>query len=89
MTTFYNDSFIDEFISFLIRVLILDFDIHHGDGTQELTYNRKDIMYISMHRFDDGNFFPKDPSGNFTFIGEGPNAGYNVNIPFSGKASVF
>ncbi|KAJ8953966.1 hypothetical protein NQ317_015563 [Molorchus minor] len=32
------------------KVLIVDFDIHHGNGTQDLTYNRRDIMYISVHR---------------------------------------
>ncbi|XP_030756003.1 histone deacetylase 6 isoform X1 [Sitophilus oryzae] len=65
------------------KILIVDFDVHHGDGTQQLTYNRRDIMYISMHRFDNAKFFPKDKSGNFTYLGSGPGLGFNINIPFS------
>jgi histone deacetylase 6 len=39
------------------RVLILDWDIHHGNGTQDLTFDDSKIMYISLHRFG-GHFFP-------------------------------
>ncbi|XP_060516073.1 histone deacetylase 6 isoform X2 [Cylas formicarius] len=65
------------------RVLIIDFDVHHGDGTQELTYERRDIMYMSMHRFDNGKFFPNWERSNYNFIGSGKYAGFNVNIPFN------
>lgn len=33
-------------------------DIHHGNGTQEAFYNDPNVLYISLHRYDDGNFFP-------------------------------
>lgn len=33
-------------------------DIHHGNGTQEAFYNDPSVLYISLHRYDDGNFFP-------------------------------
>ncbi|KAF7269544.1 histone deacetylase 6 isoform X2 [Rhynchophorus ferrugineus] len=65
------------------KILIVDFDVHHGDGTQELTYKSKNVMYISMHRYDDGKYFPKDKTGNYTYIGSGPGYGYNINIPFN------
>lgn len=42
----------------LKRVAILDWDVHHGDGSQHLLYDSKDILYISLHRFDDGDFYP-------------------------------
>lgn len=33
-------------------------DVHHGNGTQEAFYNDPSVLYISLHRYDDGNFFP-------------------------------
>lgn len=33
-------------------------DIHHGNGTQEAFYNDPSVLYISLHRYDGGNFFP-------------------------------
>ncbi|XP_019759351.2 histone deacetylase 6 isoform X2 [Dendroctonus ponderosae] len=64
------------------KVLIIDFDVHHGDGTQELTYSKDNVMYISLHRFDGGKFFPKDPAGNYMYVGEEKSAGYNLNVAF-------
>lgn len=40
------------------RVLIIDWAIHHGNGTQECFYDNPDVLYISVHRHDDGNFYP-------------------------------
>jgi acetoin utilization deacetylase AcuC-like enzyme len=44
------------------KVLILDWDIHHGNGTQDLTYNDERILFVSMHRYTGSNvakhFFP-------------------------------
>ncbi|XP_066158655.1 histone deacetylase 6 isoform X2 [Euwallacea fornicatus] len=64
------------------RVLIFDMDVHHGDGTQDITYQRNDIMYVSMHRHDQGKFFPNDLAGSPTKIGVGKSTGYNVNVAF-------
>lgn len=33
-------------------------DVHHGNGTQQIFYRDPDVLYISLHRHDDGNFFP-------------------------------
>lgn len=33
-------------------------DVHHGNGTQQAFYNDPNVLYISLHRYDDGNFFP-------------------------------
>lgn len=68
---------------FFFRVLIVDFDIHHGNGTQDLFYNDKNVLYISIHKFDNGNFYPYKPSAGARFVGHGPGEGYNVNIPFN------
>ncbi|KAK3511436.1 hypothetical protein QTP70_008680 [Hemibagrus guttatus] len=40
------------------KILIVDWDIHHGNGTQQAFYNDPNVLYISLHRYDDGNFFP-------------------------------
>ncbi|XP_057656413.1 histone deacetylase 6 isoform X1 [Diorhabda carinulata] len=65
------------------RVLIVDFDIHHGNGTQNLTYSRDDIMYISLHRFDKGKYFPFLDEADYNYVGSSTGLGYNINIPFN------
>lgn len=60
------------------RVVCLDVDAHHGDGTQALFYDRSDVMTISMHESGKTLY----PWGGFeNEIGSGPGLGYNVNIP--------
>jgi acetoin utilization protein AcuC len=60
------------------RVLCLDLDAHHGNGTQEAFYSRNDVMTISMHE-SGGTLFPW--GGFENEIGEGPGRGYNINVP--------
>ncbi|XP_031683404.1 histone deacetylase 5-like isoform X2 [Oncorhynchus kisutch] len=64
------------------KVLIVDWDIHHGNGTQQAFYNDPNVLYISMHRYDDGNFFPG--SGAPEEVGVGPGVGFNTNIAWTG-----
>jgi histone deacetylase 4/5 len=33
-------------------------DVHHGNGTQQAFYDDPNVLYLSIHRYDDGNFFP-------------------------------
>lgn len=62
----------------LKRVLIVDIDAHHGNGTQAAFYDSNEVLFISMHQF------PSYPgSGNFGEIGRGPGEGYTVNVPLS------
>lgn len=63
----------------LKRVLILDIDAHHGNGTQEAFYDTDKVLYISLH--EDPSSFPG--TGFMDEIGEGEGLGYNVNIPLS------
>ncbi|CAG9796344.1 unnamed protein product [Diatraea saccharalis] len=65
------------------RVLLLDWDVHHGDGTQRLTYHTSQILYISLHRYDYGSFFPHSRDADYTAVGEGKGEGYNINIPWN------
>ena len=42
----------------LKRILIVDWDVHHGNGTQNMFYKDPNVLYISLHRHDHGNFYP-------------------------------
>ena len=61
----------------LNRVLILDIDAHHGNGTQEIFYRNDKVLYISLH--EDPSEFPL--TGFIEEIGEDEGLGYTVNIP--------
>uniref|UniRef100_A0A673AH62 Histone deacetylase n=1 Tax=Sphaeramia orbicularis TaxID=375764 RepID=A0A673AH62_9TELE len=64
------------------KILIVDWDIHHGNGTQQAFYSDPNVLYISLHRYDDGNFFPG--SGAPEEVGSGAAVGFNVNIAWTG-----
>ncbi|KAI8577993.1 hypothetical protein K450DRAFT_249410 [Umbelopsis ramanniana AG] len=67
--------------SLVQKVLIIDWDIHHGNGTQRIFYNNPNVLFISIHRWDSGKFYPF--SGAPDECGDGPGLGFNVNIAFS------
>ncbi len=58
------------------RVAILDWDVHHGNGTQEIFYNDPSVFYISIHQYP---FYPG--SGSKSEKGEGDGKGFNLNCP--------
>jgi len=60
----------------LRRVLILDWDVHHGNGTQEMFYASSGVLYMSTHQ---SPFYPG--TGHLDEIGEGAGRGYTVNVP--------
>lgn len=64
------------------RIVIVDWDIHHGNGTQKAFYNDPRVLYISLHRYENGKFYPGTKYGNSSFVGEGAGEGFNVNIPW-------
>uniref|UniRef100_A0A3P8UZH0 Histone deacetylase n=1 Tax=Cynoglossus semilaevis TaxID=244447 RepID=A0A3P8UZH0_CYNSE len=64
------------------KILIVDWDVHHGNGTQEVFYSDQSVLYISLHRYDDGNFFPG--SGSPAEVGSGAGEGFNVNVAWTG-----
>jgi acetoin utilization deacetylase AcuC-like enzyme len=61
------------------RVAILDVDFHHGNGTQDIFYDRADVLYASVHG-DPAYAFPYF-SGYADEVGEGAGAGFNINVP--------
>lgn len=62
------------------KILILDTDVHHGQGIQEIFYDRNDVMYISLHG-DPTNFYPA-VAGFEEERGSGVGDGFNINYPF-------
>lgn len=61
------------------RVLVLDWDVHHGNGTQSAFYARRDVLFCSSHQFP---FYPG--SGAPTEIGEGEGENFTVNVALPG-----
>lgn len=66
-----------------VRILILDWDVHHGNGTQRIFLSDPQVLYISIHRYDHGTFFPSSEDAAATVVGSGPGVGFNVNIPWN------
>src|SRR5438105_4031772 len=58
------------------RILVFDFDVHHGNGTQALFADREDVSYVSIHRYP---FYPG--TGALGEIGIGTGRGFTKNIP--------
>nr|VDC72238.1 unnamed protein product [Brassica rapa] len=63
------------------KVLIVDWDVHHGNGTQEIFEQNKSVLYISLHRHEGGNFYPG--TGAADEVGTNGAEGYCVNVPWS------
>lgn len=62
----------------LDRILIVDWDVHHGNGTQDLFYDRSEVWFLSAHRFP---FYPG--SGAATETGTGAGLGATFNLPLT------
>mgnify|MGYP001233720969 CR=1 FL=1 len=60
----------------LQRILIVDWDVHHGNGTQKSFYQTDQVLYCSLHQYP---FYPG--TGALLESGEGPGQGYTVNVP--------
>lgn len=60
------------------KVLIVDWDVHHGNGTQKTFYRDPQVLYFSIHQFP---YYPG--SGNYDEVGEGEGKGYTVNVPLN------
>ncbi|KAI8061825.1 uncharacterized protein B0P05DRAFT_556791 [Gilbertella persicaria] len=84
---FYNNvavavaEILEKYPAKIKKILIIDWDIHHGNGTQKIFYDNPNVLYISIHRWDKGQFYPF--TGAPDECGEGPGTGLNVNIAFS------
>ncbi|OGD22846.1 MAG: histone deacetylase, partial [Candidatus Aminicenantes bacterium RBG_16_63_16] len=62
----------------LKRILIVDWDLHHGNGTQHSFEDRDDVLYFSTHQF------PHYPgTGHWSEVGKGKGEGFTVNVPLA------
>jgi acetoin utilization deacetylase AcuC-like enzyme len=61
------------------RVAILDWDVHHGNGTQAIFWREARVLYVSSHQYP---FYPG--SGGLEEVGEGEGLGFTVNLPLPG-----
>jgi histone deacetylase 6 len=65
------------------RIAILDYDVHEGDGSHHIFDRDKNILFISVHRYDRGAYYPGGPSGNYTNCGLEEAEGTKLNIPLN------
>jgi acetoin utilization deacetylase AcuC-like enzyme len=63
----------------LERILVVDWDVHHGNGTQRSFYADKHVLYLSLHQYP---HYPGTGAANEAGVGDG--LGYTVNVPFPG-----
>lgn len=61
------------------RILILDWDLHHGNGTQHSFYDSDKVLYLSSHQYP---YYPG--TGAFPEVGEGRGEGFTFNVPLGG-----
>jgi histone deacetylase 6 len=62
------------------KIAIFDWDVHHGNGTQDIFKNDPDVLFISAHRYDLSKFYPYSRDSSSMFIGQGEGRGFNLNI---------
>ncbi|MCK4928655.1 MAG: histone deacetylase [Methanosarcinales archaeon] len=66
----------------LRKVLIVDWDVHHSNGTQNAYYDDDSVLFFSIHQY------PHYPgTGSVDEIGKGAGCGYNINVPLSRGAN--
>jgi acetoin utilization deacetylase AcuC-like enzyme len=63
----------------LERVAVVDFDVHHGNGTQDIFYGDPRVLYVSTHAYP---FYPG--TGPLDEVGEGDGEGFTLNLPLPG-----
>ena len=67
----------------LKKIVIIDWDLHHGQGVQRAFYEDSRVLYMSVHRYEEGRYWPHLRESNFDCIGDGQGTGFNVNVPLN------
>uniref|UniRef100_A0A4W4E4U5 Histone deacetylase domain-containing protein n=1 Tax=Electrophorus electricus TaxID=8005 RepID=A0A4W4E4U5_ELEEL len=67
----------------LSRILIVDWDIHHGQGVQYCFEEDPSVLYFSWHRYEHRSFWPYLAESDFDGVGKGKGAGFNINLPWN------
>ncbi|CAG9324605.1 HDAC6 [Blepharisma stoltei] len=65
------------------KVFILDWDVHHGNGTQDIFKADPNVLAVSLHRYDNGDFWPNEATSAETFIGVEEGRGFNINVAWN------
>ncbi|NWZ94305.1 HDA10 deacetylase, partial [Nesospiza acunhae] len=67
----------------LQRILIVDWDVHHGQGTQYIFEEDPSVLYFSWHRYEHQEFWPSLKESNYDAVGLGKGKGFNINLPWN------
>uniref|UniRef100_G3U2S1 Histone deacetylase 10 n=1 Tax=Loxodonta africana TaxID=9785 RepID=G3U2S1_LOXAF len=67
----------------LHRILIVDWDVHHGQGTQYIFEDDPSVLYFSWHRYEHGRFWPYLRESDADEVGRGHGRGFTVNLPWN------
>eukprot|EP00927_Polykrikos_kofoidii_P008086 TRINITY_DN13345_c0_g1_i1.p1 TRINITY_DN13345_c0_g1~~TRINITY_DN13345_c0_g1_i1.p1 ORF type:complete len:629 (-),score=82.60 TRINITY_DN13345_c0_g1_i1:89-1930(-) len=65
------------------RVLIVDWDVHHGNGTQQIFESDPSVLVFNVHRYDDAQFFPCSTAAAPSRVGQDKGEGFNVNVAWN------
>ncbi|XP_030631400.1 polyamine deacetylase HDAC10 [Chanos chanos] len=65
------------------RILIVDWDIHHGQGVQYCFEEDPSVLYFSWHRYEHQSFWPNLRESDYDTVGKGKGAGFNINLPWN------
>ncbi|NXI95060.1 HDA10 deacetylase, partial [Psophia crepitans] len=67
----------------LQRILIVDWDVHHGQGTQYIFEEDPRVLYFSWHRYEHQEFWPSLKESDYDAVGLGKGKGFNINLPWN------
>ncbi|NXM81994.1 HDA10 deacetylase, partial [Oenanthe oenanthe] len=67
----------------LQRILIVDWDVHHGQGTQYIFEEDPSVLYFSWHRYEHQEFWPSLRESDYDAVGLGKGKGFNINLPWN------
>ncbi|XP_068579965.1 polyamine deacetylase HDAC10 [Cebidichthys violaceus] len=65
------------------RVLIVDWDVHHGQGVQYSFEDDPSVLYFSWHRYEHQKFWPQLRDSDYDCVGKEKGAGFNINVPWN------
>uniref|UniRef100_A0A3P8XTI7 Histone deacetylase domain-containing protein n=1 Tax=Esox lucius TaxID=8010 RepID=A0A3P8XTI7_ESOLU len=65
------------------RVLIVDWDVHHGQGVQFAFEDDPSVLYFSWHRYEHQEFWPNLRESDYDNVGKEKGAGFNINVPWN------
>ncbi|XP_034982527.2 polyamine deacetylase HDAC10 isoform X3 [Zootoca vivipara] len=65
------------------RVLIVDWDVHHGQGIQYIFNEDPSVLYFSWHRYEHQQYWPTLRESDYDAVGQGKGKGFNINVPWN------